>query len=99
MHQSSDLQSQLMIDLCEQAVAEISGTAHRMPSGPLHDAVGMAKTGLPTVMMFVQSLRGLSHTREEDTREEHLLLAVQAFDQLADKVVVWLKQGNHNSTN
>jgi N-carbamoyl-L-amino-acid hydrolase len=40
--------------------------------------------------MFVQSLRGLSHTKEEDTREEHLLLAAQSFDQLADKTVAWI---------
>ena len=43
-------------------------------------------------MMFVQSLRGLSHTKEEDTREEHLLLAVRAFDRLADKTVRWILQ-------
>lgn len=35
---------------------------------------------LPTIMLFVQSLRGLSHAKEEDTREDHLALwgAVQA---------------------
>ena len=30
-------------------------------------------------MMFVQSLRGISHNKIEDTREEHLELAVAAF--------------------
>lgn len=79
-----------LIELCAAAVQEISGVDQRMPSGPLHDAVAMARTGLPTVMMFVQSLRGLSHTREEDTREEHLQLAVRALDRLADKTVDWI---------
>ena len=36
-------------------------------------------------MMFVQSLRGLSHTKLEDTREEHLELSVAALDRLADQ--------------
>ncbi len=80
-----------LVELCSEAVSEISGTAHRIPSGPLHDAVIVAKSGLPTAMMFVQSLRGLSHTKEEDTREEHLRLAVIAFDRLADKTVAWIK--------
>ena len=30
-------------------------------------------------MLFVQSLRGLSHTSEEDTRPEHLEAAVHAL--------------------
>ena len=34
-------------------------------------------------MLFVQSLRGLSHTKLEDTKPEHLELAVQALDRLA----------------
>lgn len=74
-----------LVDLASEAVAEISGVAQRMPSGPLHDAVAVAKTGLPTVMLFVQSLRGLSHTKDEDTRAEHLRLAIQALDRLAEK--------------
>jgi N-carbamoyl-L-amino-acid hydrolase len=36
-------------------------------------------------MVFVQSLRGLSHTKLEDTKEEHLELAVQALDRLTRK--------------
>ena len=41
-------------------------------------------------MLFVQSLRGLSHTGLEDTREEHLELAVQALDRLTSKTLVWV---------
>ena len=43
-----------------------------MPSGPLHDAAEVSRAGIPTVMMFVQSLKGISHNKIEDTREEHL---------------------------
>ena len=63
------------------------GHVARLPSGPLHDAAEVSRAGVPTVMMFVQSLRGLSHTKLEDTREEHLELAVSAFDRLASKAI------------
>ena len=76
-----------LIELCDEAVGEVAGTSHRLPSGPLHDAAEVARAGVPTVMLFVQSLRGLSHTKLEDTREEHLELAVAALDRLADKTI------------
>ena len=41
-------------------------------------------------MLFVQSLRGLSHTKLEDTKPEHLELSVQALDRLASKTMDWL---------
>ena len=63
------------------------GESHRLPSGPLHDAAEVARAGVPTVMLFVQSLNGLSHAKEEDTRPEHLELAVQALDRLAAKTL------------
>jgi acetylornithine deacetylase/succinyl-diaminopimelate desuccinylase-like protein len=76
-----------LIRFCDEAIREVAGTSHRLPSGPLHDAAEVSRAGVPTVMMFVQSLRGLSHTKLEDTREEHLELAVQAFDRLASKTI------------
>jgi N-carbamoyl-L-amino-acid hydrolase len=44
-------------------------------------------------MLFVQSLRGLSHTKLEDTREEHLELAVAALDRLASRTIAWVESG------
>jgi acetylornithine deacetylase/succinyl-diaminopimelate desuccinylase-like protein len=76
-----------MLDLCDEAVREVAGVSHRMPSGPLHDAAEVSRAGIPTVMMFVQSLGGISHNKVEDTREEHLELAVRAFDRLASKAI------------
>jgi len=76
-----------LIELADEAVREVSGTSHRLPSGPLHDAAEVARAGIPTVMLFVQSLRGLSHTRLEDTKEEHLELAVLALDRLTTKAL------------
>lgn len=79
-----------LIALCDQAIRETCGASHRLPSGPLHDAAEMARVGIPTVMMFVQSLRGISHNKIEDTREEHLELAVAAFDRLTTKTMTWI---------
>ena len=76
-----------LIDLCDEACRAVAGTSHRLPSGPLHDAAEVARAGVPTVMLFVQSLRGLSHTKLEDTRDEHLELAVAALDRLADSTI------------
>jgi N-carbamoyl-L-amino-acid hydrolase len=76
-----------LIELADEAVTEVAGTSHRLPSGPLHDAAEMARAGVPTVMLFVQSLRGLSHTKVEDTKPEHIELSVQALDRLAAKAI------------
>ena len=79
-----------LIQLADEAIREVAGTSHRLPSGPLHDAAEVSRGGIPTVMLFVQSLRGLSHTKLEDTKEEHIELSVQALDRLADRAVEWV---------
>ncbi len=76
-----------LIELAEESIREVAGTSHRLPSGPLHDAAEVSRAGIPTVMLFVQSLRGLSHTKLEDTKPEHLELSVEALDRLADKAL------------
>ena len=82
-----------LIRLCEEAIRETAGESLRLPSGPLHDAAEVARAGIPTVMMFVQSLNGISHNKIEDTREEHLEMAVVAFDKLASKVIAFIQNG------
>src|SRR5262245_62041196 len=79
-----------LIGLADEAVREVAGTSHSLPSGPLHDAAEVSRAGIPTVMLFVQSLRGLSHTKLEDTKEEHLELSVRALDSLASKTLARL---------
>jgi N-carbamoyl-L-amino-acid hydrolase len=79
-----------LIELADEAIREVAGTSHRLPSGPLHDAAEVARAGVPTVMLFVQSLRGLSHTKLEDTREEHLEQSVRALDGLASRALASL---------
>jgi N-carbamoyl-L-amino-acid hydrolase len=82
--------SPALIGLCEEAIVETVGTVERLPSGPLHDAAEVARLGVPTVMMFVQSLNGLSHNAAEDTKREHLEQAVEAFVRLSEKTMQWI---------
>jgi hypothetical protein len=50
----------------------------------------VARFGIPTVMMFVQSFHGISRNKIEDTKKEHLAMAVTAFDKLAHKAMAWV---------
>jgi hydantoinase/carbamoylase family amidase len=81
-----------LVGFADEAIQEVAGQSHRLPSGPLHDAAEVSRAGIPTVMVFVQSLRGLSHTKLEDTKAEHLELAVQALDRLASKTIAHLSR-------
>ena len=80
-----------LIERCREAIMETAGVAHQLPSGPLHDAAEVSRAGIPTVMLFVQSLGGISHNKIEDTSEEHLEMAVRAFDRLATKTMSWIQ--------
>jgi N-carbamoyl-L-amino-acid hydrolase len=79
-----------LVGLCEDSIREAGASVHRLPSGPLHDAAEVAMAGVPTAMMFVQSLHGISHNKAEDTLEEHIELSVRAFDRLADRAIDWI---------
>ena len=80
-----------LVALCEEAILETTPETRRLPSGPLHDASEVCRSGIPTVMMFVQSIKGISHNKIEDTRAEHLELAVKAFAGLAEKTLKWME--------
>lgn len=79
-----------LIGFCGKAIRETVGGCHQLPSGPLHDAAEVSRAGIPAVMMFVQSLRGISHNKIEDTQEDHLEMAIAALDRLASKTVQWI---------
>ena len=79
-----------LIEFCDKAIIETCGISHHMPSGPLHDAAEVSLAGIPTVMMFVQSLHGISHNKIEDTKEDHIAQSVIAMDKLTDKTIAWI---------
>ncbi|MEA2257084.1 MAG: hypothetical protein QOG35_3129 [Solirubrobacteraceae bacterium] len=70
-----------LVDLADAVIGELAGRSHRLPSGPLHDAAEMARV-VPSTMLFVRSLRGLSHTKDEDTPVADLELAIRALHEL-----------------
>jgi allantoate deiminase len=77
-----------LIDLADAAIQTVAGTSRRLPSGPLHDAAEMARV-MPTVMLFVKSLGGVSHTKEEDTPDADLELSVRALYDLTRRTLAW----------
>jgi allantoate deiminase len=81
-----------LVALCEESVREVTGHAPRLPSGPLHDAVEMARL-MPAVMMFAKSINGLSHCKEEDTSDADLEATIDAFQRLVDKTIALVAAG------
>lgn len=75
-----------LVELAEECVVAVTGTSMRLPSGALHDAAMVAHAGIPTVMLFVQSVGGISHNRIEDSRREHIEQSVVALDLLAERI-------------
>jgi hydantoinase/carbamoylase family amidase len=67
-----------LIALARQAVVDSGGKDTAIPSGPLHDAAEMARL-VPTAMIFSSSSPPVSHTKEEDTPESDLRLAIEAY--------------------
>ncbi|MCB1001908.1 MAG: Zn-dependent hydrolase [Acidimicrobiales bacterium] len=76
----------LLLDAARQSVHEVEGHDVELPSGALHDASEMARE-VPTVMIFSSSIDGLSHTKEEDTPEPHLLMAADAFHRTCRRAI------------
>jgi hydantoinase/carbamoylase family amidase len=73
-----------LIALAGEACEQVTGTAFELPSGALHDAASMAPH-LPSAMVFSPSIGGASHAPEEDTADEDLRAAIEAFGLLANK--------------
>ena len=68
-----------LIELARAAVdAAGGGDGDAIPSGPLHDATEIGRL-VPTVMLFAQSDPPLSHTAIEDSPEEALRVAIEAY--------------------
>jgi N-carbamoyl-L-amino-acid hydrolase len=58
----------------------------RMPSAAGHDAAVLSYR-MPAAMMFIPSLRGISHHWSEDTEEEDIVLGAQVFADAAEKIL------------
>ena len=81
-----------LIALARDAVERAEGHRFELPSGALHDASEMARS-IPTAMIFSSSTNGLSHTKEEDTPDDHLHRAVAAFAEVAERTIELIAAG------
>jgi hydantoinase/carbamoylase family amidase len=81
-----------LIGLARQAVADAGGKDTAIPSGPLHDAAEMARL-IPTVMIFSSSSPPVSHTKEEDTPEADLRVAIDAYGRTVDATLALAADG------
>ncbi len=72
-----------LVSLARESCEEVTGTAYELASGALHDAASMALK-VPAAMVFAPSIDGISHSPAEDTSEEDLTVAIEAFGRLAN---------------
>jgi hydantoinase/carbamoylase family amidase len=75
-----------LVAVAEQCARSVAGSCMRLPSGALHDAAMLARAGVPSVILFVQSIGGISHNRIEDSRRAHIEQGVAALDLLARRL-------------
>lgn len=73
-----------IVALAELSCGELTGEPLSVASGALHDAAELARR-LPAGMVFAPSLEGVSHSAREDSREEDLRMAIEAFGGLANR--------------
>ena len=63
------------------------GNWQRMPSGAFHDA-GIISAGIPSAMLFIPSIGGISHDFAEDSREEDIVLGCQVLADAAASILI-----------
>jgi N-carbamoyl-L-amino-acid hydrolase len=80
-----DMDERVISAFCEAANLNAPGRWRRMPSGALHDAMNLADH-MPTGMLFVPSIGGVSHAFEEDTRRDDLVTGVQVMADTVTKL-------------
>jgi N-carbamoyl-L-amino-acid hydrolase len=72
----------------ERAVEALGLPCYRLPSGAGHDAMKLHKI-MPQAMLFVRGQNsGISHNPLESTTSDDMQLAILAFQQLLDQLVL-----------
>jgi N-carbamoyl-L-amino-acid hydrolase len=83
-----------LVELARAAVAEAGGDdGAAIPSGPLHDATEIGRV-VPAVMVFAQSDPPVSHTKIEDSPEEALRVAIEAYGRTVGEALELLAAGD-----
>ena len=70
-----------VVDIAEQAAAKCGVDCLRLPSWAGHDAQIFAAAGVPTGMIFVPSIGGISHARDERSDYQAIGQAVRVLEQ------------------
>lgn len=76
----------LQQQLAAAAERHASGAWQRMPSGAFHDA-GILSACLPSAMLFIPSLGGISHDFAEDSRDEDIVLGCRVLADAAASIL------------
>ena len=73
------------------------GNWQRMPSGALHDA-GIISASIPSAMLFIPSIGGISHDFAEDSRDEDIVLGCQVLADAAASILTDANATAHSLT-
>jgi allantoate deiminase len=68
-----------LVEAVERAAESEGASWRRLPSGAGHDAMLVARRGVPTAMIFVPSREGISHAPEEYTSPAHAELGMRVL--------------------
>jgi beta-ureidopropionase / N-carbamoyl-L-amino-acid hydrolase len=71
--------------LATAAEKHAPGLHQAMPSGAGHDAQ-IVSTALPSAMLFIPSIGGISHHWTENTADEDIVLGAQVFADAAEAI-------------
>ncbi len=87
-----------LVEIAREAVAQAGGgEGEAIPSGPLHDATEIGRV-LPTVMLFAQSDPPVSHVEVEDSPEQALRVAIEAYGYTVGQVLDLAAKGQLTPT-
>lgn len=87
-----------LVAIATEAVAHAGGgNGEAIPSGPLHDATEIGRV-LPTVMLFAQSDPPVSHVEVEDSPEQALRVAIEAYGHTVGQVLELAAKGQLTPT-
>jgi hydantoinase/carbamoylase family amidase len=82
-----------LVAIARQAVADAGGgDGDPIPSGPLHDSTEVGRL-VPAVMLFAQSDPPLSHVAIEDSPEDALRVAIEAYARTVDGTIARVADG------